>query len=290
MVPKMEFGLLGPLLVRVNAIAKPVQPGKQRTVLAALLLDANRIVSVDELAEILWWSAPPPSAKVTIQNYVKRLRHALGEAGGARISTQPRGYRMSVDPGELDVLRFEALLAAARTAIRNVSWADAVGKASSALALWRDEALADVESEFLAQRDVPRLAEMRLQAAEMRIEAELHLGRQAEVIGELRQLIAANPFWERLYALLMLALYYDGRAPDALAVYQHARRLLVEELGTEPGTELRELHQQILSLNPALSAPAAPWLAAVASGGAAATSTRPSPTADSRLISGSRAG
>jgi DNA-binding SARP family transcriptional activator len=267
MVSTTEFCLLGPLLVRVNGIVKPVQPGKQRAVLATLLLDANRIVSVDELAKTLWWSAPPPSAKVTIQNYVKRLRHALGEVGGARISTQPHGYRISVDSHELDLLQFEDLLAAARSCIRSTSWADAVLKASSALALWRDQALADVESDLLARRDVPRLAELRMQAAEMRIEAELHLGRQAEAIGELRQLVAASPLWERLYALLMLALYYDGRPADALAAYQQARRVLVDELGTEPGVELRRLHQQILSLNPVLSAPPAPWLVAVGLGG-----------------------
>jgi DNA-binding SARP family transcriptional activator len=280
MVPTMEFCLLGPLLVRADGVVRPVQPGKQRVVLATLLLDANRIVSVDELAQTLWWSAPPPSAKVTIQNYVKRLRHALGEVGGARISTQPHGYRISVASDELDLLRFEGLLAAARCCIRNASWVDAIGKASAALALWRDQALADVESDLLARRDVPRLAELRLQAAEVRIEAELHVGRQAEAIGELRQLIAASPFWERLYALLMLALYYDGRPADALAVYQQARRVLADELGTAPGIELRRLHQQILSVNPALSAPAAPWLVEVGSAGSPGYGTRPSVAAD----------
>lgn len=267
MVLRMEFCLLGPLLVRADGTVMPVQPGKQRALLAALLLDANRIVSVDELAETLWGSTPPPSARVTIQNYVKRLRHALGEVGGARISTQPRGYRIRVDPGELDISRFEALLAAARSAIRNASWVDAAAQAGAALALWRDEALADVESELLAQREVPRLTEMRLQAAEVRINADLHLGRQADVIGELRQLVAASPLWERLYALLMLALYYDGRPAEALAVYQQARRLLLNELGTEPGSELRKLHQQILGLNPVLPAPEVRGLAAVGSAG-----------------------
>lgn len=262
----MEFCLLGPLLVRAGGVVMPVRPGKQRALLAALLLDANRIVSVDELTETLWGSMPPPSARVTIQNYVKRLRHALGEAGGARISTQPRGYRIAVNPGELDILRFEALLAAAWSAIRNASWVDAAAKAGAALALWRDEALADVESELLAQREIPRLTEMRLQAAEVRINADLHLGRQAEVIGELRQLVAASPLWERLHALLMLALYHDGRPAEALAVYQQARRLLVNEIGTEPGSELRKLHQQILGLNPILPASETRWLTAAGSG------------------------
>ncbi len=259
MALRMDFCLLGPLLVRADGIVMPVRPGKQRALLAALLLDANRIVSVDKLAEILWGSAPPPSTRVTIQNYVKRLRHALGEVGRARITTQPRGYRIKVDPGELDVMQFEALLAAALSAIRNASWGTASAKAGAALALWRDEALVDVESELLAQREVPRLTEMRLQAAEARIYADLRLRRHADVIGELRQLITVSPLWERLYALLMLALYYNGRPAEALDVYQQARRQLVDELGAEPGSELRKVHQQILSFNPDLSAPEARW-------------------------------
>jgi DNA-binding SARP family transcriptional activator len=247
---QIEFCLLGPLLVRCDGVIFPVQRGKQRTVLAALLLDANRIVSVDELAGTLWGDRPPPSAHVTIQNYVKRLRQALGHAGRARITTQPRGYRIGVDPGELDVSRFEALLTASRTASRAGSWDQAAAQAAAALALWRDEALADVESDVLIQREVPRLAEMRLQAATLRIDADLHLGRYADVISELRQLITVSPLSERLHAQLMLALYSDGRPAEALAAYQHVRRVLVEELGTEPGMELRELHRQILSLNP----------------------------------------
>jgi DNA-binding SARP family transcriptional activator len=161
-----------------------------------------------------------------------------------------------VNPGELDVSRFEALLSASRTASRIGGWEHAAANAAAALALWRDEALADVESDLLIQRDVPRLAEMRMQAAALRVDADLHLGRYADVISELRQLIAVSPLWEHLHAQLMLALYSDGRPAEALAAYQHIRRVLVEELGTEPGTELRELHQQILSLNPVQLAPA----------------------------------
>jgi DNA-binding SARP family transcriptional activator len=255
MPEQMEFCLLGPLLVRCDGVVLPVHRGKERTVLAALLLDANRIVSVDELAETLWGDTPPTSARVTIQNYVKRLRQALGQAGRARITTHPRGYRITVNPGELDVSRFEDLLAASRTASRTGSWDHAAANAAAALALWRDEALADVESDLLIRREVPRLAEMRMQAAAARVDADLHRGRYADVISELRQLIAVSPLWERLHAQLMLALYSDGRPAEALAAYQHVRRLLVGELGTEPGTELRELHQQILSLNPVQLAP-----------------------------------
>ena len=245
-----EFGLLGPLLVRSGGAAVAVPPGKQRAVLAALLLSEGRAVSPDELAEILWGADPPQSARVTVQNYVMRLRKVLGDI--APIGTQPAGYALSVPSGELDVTRFEDRLAAARTAARDDSWEMAATEASAALALWRGEPLADVESETLAMREVPRLAELRLQALELRIDADLHLGRQAEVITELRRLAAAHPLRERLHGLLMLALYRDDRQAEALGAYQEARRVLVDELGAEPGPGLRELHRQILAGDPGL--------------------------------------
>ena len=247
-----EFCILGPIVVRAAGAVRPVQRGKQRVLLAALLLNANQAVSLDEIAEIFWGPAPPPSARVTIQNYVMRLRKALADTGGSRISTQSRGYMIRVAAGELDVARFEALLGAARAAARDSSWETAAAEASAALSLWRGEPLADVDSEALAARDVPRLAELRLQALEIRIDADLHLGRHAEVIIELQRLIPGHPLRERLHGLLMLALYRDGRQAEALAAYQHVRRLLVHELGTEPGTGLRELQQQILAVDPAL--------------------------------------
>jgi DNA-binding SARP family transcriptional activator/tetratricopeptide (TPR) repeat protein len=248
----MEFCLLGPLTVRRGDTVVPVQAGNQLVVLAALLLKANRVVPVEDLAETLWGTAPPPSARVTVQNYVVRLRKALGDQDHSRIGTRPRGYVISVATGELDVTRFEVLLGAARQATRDYSWDTAAAQARAALALWRGEPLADVESELLAVHEVPRLADLRLQAQEIRIDADLHLGRHAEVTWELRQLVAAHPLRERLHALLMLALYRDGRQAEALAAYQSARRVLVEELGTEPGPELRSLHQQILAADTGL--------------------------------------
>jgi DNA-binding SARP family transcriptional activator/tetratricopeptide (TPR) repeat protein len=253
----MDFCLLGPLLVRSGGAVVPVRRGKQRAVLAALLLSGGQVVSLDELAEILWEAEPPPSARVTIQNYVMRLRQALGDTGGSRISTQPHGYLIRVDPAELDVARFEALLGAAREAARDSSWDTAAAQSREALALWRGEPLSDVGSEVLAAREVPRLAELRLQALEVRIDADLHLGRQAEVLAESRQLVSGHPLREHLHGLLMLALYRDGRQAEALAAYRDARRVLVEELGTEPGTGLRELHQRMLAGDPALVVPAA---------------------------------
>ena len=255
MTPKLEFCLLGPLVVRCGGVVLPVPRGRQRAVLAVLLLNAGRVVSVGEIAETLWGPAPLPSAPATVRNYVKRLRRVLRDADRARIVTRSPGYLIRVDPGELDVARFEALLEGARNAARGGSWEAAADQVREALALWRGEPLADVESESLALREVPRLAELRLQAAELRLDAELRLGRHGVVIAELERMVAAHPLREHLHALLMLALYHDGRQAEALAAYQHARRVLVDELGAEPGAELRELHRQILTTGPVLAGP-----------------------------------
>jgi DNA-binding SARP family transcriptional activator len=255
MTPKLEFCLLGPLVVRSGGAALPVPRGRQRALLAVLLLNAGRVVSVGEIADTLWGPAPLPSAPATVRNYVKRLRRVLGDADQARIVTRFPGYVIRVDPGELDAARFEILLEGARHAARGHCWEAAADQARAALALWRGEPLADVTSEALALREVPRLAELRLQAAELRIDAELRLGRHGAAIAELERMAAAHPLRERLHALLMLALYRDGRQAEALAAYQHARRVLVDELGAEPGAELRELHRQILTAGPALAGP-----------------------------------
>jgi DNA-binding SARP family transcriptional activator/Tfp pilus assembly protein PilF len=252
----MEFGLLGPLVVRCDGLAVQIAGGRQRAVLAALLLDAGRVVPVADLAAALWGPAPPASARVSVQNYVRRLRQALGDAGPARIETRPGGYRITVAPGELDVARFEELAAAARDAARAGSWADAAARSRAALALWRGEPLADAGSETLALAVVPRLAELRRQALNTRIEADLHAGRHAEVIAELVALIAAEPLRERWHGLLMLALYRDDRPGEALAAYEQARRVLAAELGVEPGAGLRKLHGQILAADPELAVPA----------------------------------
>ena len=253
----MEFCLLGPLAVRNGGAAVHVPPGKQRALLAALLLK-GRLVTLEELGEVLWGPVPPPSARVSVQNYVMRLRKVLTVTGRTFIATQPGGYLISVDAAELDVTQFEALLGTARAATRDGSWASAAEHARAALALWRGEPLAGVGSEVLTLREVPRLSELQLQAQEARIGADLHLGSHTEVIAELQRLCRAHPLREQLHALLMLALYRGSRRAEALAAYQDARRVLVEELGMEPGPELRSLQQQILASDPALiPAPAA---------------------------------
>jgi DNA-binding SARP family transcriptional activator len=254
-----EFGLLGPLLVRHSGSVTTLPAGKQRALLAVLLLNPNLVVGVDEIAEVLWGADPPPSAQATTQNYVKRLRKALDRDSEARIGTAPRGYLIRIEPGELDVARFEATQQTAAKAARQGHWEQAANGLHEALSLWRGEPLADVHSAYLAQRYAPRLAEMRLQALEARIDADLHLGRHRDVIAELRQFTAAHPLRERLHALLMLALYRDGQQGEALAAYRQARRTLIEELGAEPGLELRQLEHQVLTADPVLDAlPAIP--------------------------------
>jgi DNA-binding SARP family transcriptional activator len=215
----MEFCLLGPLLVRWGKTALPVLPGKQRVLLAALLLRANRMVSLDELTEVMWGPAPPVSARSTLRNYVKELRKTLAVSGDSRLITVPGGYQIRVTAAELDLSRFDALQAEARACAGAGAWDEASAQLREALSLWRGEPLADVPSEPLVLREVPRLAELRLQAIERRIEADLQLGRHADVITELRYLSAMHPFRERLHGQLMLALYRDGRQAEALAAY-----------------------------------------------------------------------
>ena len=277
----LEFCLLGPLLVRRDGVTVPLPEGKQRVLLAALLLRTGRVVAADELAELLWApTAPPPSAPVTVRNYVKRLRRALGPAGQDRIVTRPGGYLIRVEPGELDVWVLEQALAAVSAA----SWQDAARHAAAALRLWRGDPLCGVESPMLTAAEVSRLTELRLQAYELRIEADLQLGLHAAVVTDLRQLTAANPLRENLHAQLMLAFYRCGRRAEALEAYAQSRNVLIEEAGSEPGPVLQALHQQILRDDPALARPSAEPRADRARGPAAA-SPRQLPT-DVRCFTG----
>jgi DNA-binding SARP family transcriptional activator len=242
---RVEFGLLGPVTVHFQGDVVPLARGRQRALLAALLLKAGYLVSTGQLTDALWGDTPPASARAALHNQVKRLRDALGEVGRERICTQPGGYLIRVAPGELDVMRMRDLLASAQTAARGGAWDQASDTAAAAVLLWRGEPLADIESEALA-RYVPYLTEIHLQALETRMEAEVNLGRHDDVISELRLLVADQPLRERSHALLMLALYRCGRKGEALAVYRTARQILMEELGSEPGLELQRVHEQIL--------------------------------------------
>jgi DNA-binding SARP family transcriptional activator len=248
----VEFAILGPLEARADGRELALGGPKQRAVLAMLLLQANQPVSRDRLIDGLWAESPPRTAAHTLDDYVSRLRRTLG---GDRIDRHPAGYLIRVEPGELDLERFEALLEQGRSgaAARDAAQAsDVLGKA---LGLWRGRALADLANEPFAASESERLEERRLLALEARIDAELALGRGGDLVGELERLVAEHPFRERLLGQLMLSLYSAGRQAEALAAYQAFRRRSVEELGIEPGRALRELEQAILRQDPSLDLP-----------------------------------
>jgi DNA-binding SARP family transcriptional activator/Tfp pilus assembly protein PilF len=256
-VAPMEFCLLGPLLVRRDGIAVPLSPGKQRALLTALLLNANNAVPTGQLAEMLWEPDPPASARASLQNLVMRLRRALADADHSLIAGLDDGYLINVRAGELDIERFEAALAAAREAARRGSWTEAADLLRTALTLWRGEPLSGVPYTTFIHQEASRLAELRLEAVEAHIEADMRLGRHAEVLAELQQLSADHPLREHLHWLLMLALYRCSRRAEALAAFQQARAVLVAQLGLEPSAQLQKLQQQILAGDPVLEFPSA---------------------------------
>jgi DNA-binding SARP family transcriptional activator len=243
---------------------RPVQGGApmQRALLAALLLHANEIVAAEQLIDYLWGETPPPSARTTLQNYVLRLRRLLPERpdGAARqvLVTRAPGYLIRLQPEELDLDRFQRLVAGARASATQGQFERAASTLRDALALWRGSPLCDVAAEALRRTHVPRLEEQRLAALEARIDADLHLGRHAELIAELKGLVEDQPLQERFRAQLMLALYRCGRQAEALQVYRSTWRRLQEELGIQPGPELRELEQAILREDLSLHLPAIP--------------------------------
>ena len=242
----MWLSVLGPLYVSGEDGEVAVAAAKQRAVLAALLVRANRVVSFDEFAEDVWDGAPPPAARATLRNYVKSLRRALGPDIGERIITREPGYVMQLAEDELDTLRVSALCARGGTAIRAADWQVASEVLAAALALWRGTPLADISSESLRAQVRPALDRLRLQATEWRLEADLRLGRHADLVLELQALTAEHPLRERFHAQLMLALYRSGRAAEALAAFEHARRTLADQLGVDPGPDLRRLHERML--------------------------------------------
>jgi DNA-binding SARP family transcriptional activator/Tfp pilus assembly protein PilF len=251
----MWLGVLGPLDVRHEDAVIAVPAAKQRIVLGTLLVHANQVVSFEQLAEAVWDGVPPDGARVTLRNYVKRLRQILGPAVGERIHTRDPGYQFDIGDSELDLLRFARLFESGGAAVRGGSWDRAEAVLGEALDLWRGAPLADIPSDALRRYEVPRLEQLRLQALEWRHEAQLHLGRHEELVPQLRALVAQQPLRERFHAQLMLGYYRCGRQADALAAYQDARRVLIDELGVEPGPELRGLQQRILATDPLLSMP-----------------------------------
>ena len=247
----IEFQLLGPLEVLRDGAPVTLRAAKVRTLLGALLVHRGSVASVDRLVEDLWQESPPTGARHALEAQVSRLRSALGDA--AAVVAQPPGYVLEVDPASIDTARFEALLADARAA-QAADPERASARAAEALALWCGPPLADFTYEPFAQAEIARLEALRWTAVELRFDAELALGRGG-LVPELEALVVAEPVRERLRAQLMLALYREGRQADALAAYRNARTALVEELGIEPGPELRELEAAILRQDEALARP-----------------------------------
>jgi WD40 repeat protein/DNA-binding SARP family transcriptional activator len=253
----MRFQVLGPL--EVEADDGPVVLGgpKERLLLALLLTRPNQVVSVEALIAGLWGEQPPPTAAKTLQSHVKRLRRVLepgrarGAAGEVLVTREP-GYLLRVAPGALDAARFEELTAKARRALADGAARAAGSMLRDALGLWRGAAFEEFLNADFAMAESDRLAELRLIAVEDRIEADLRVGRHRELVAELEGLVRDHPLRERLWAQLLLALYRSGRQADALLAYQRARSVLVEELGIDPGAELRRLHAAVLAQDPGL--------------------------------------
>jgi DNA-binding SARP family transcriptional activator len=252
----VEFRILGPLEV-LDDHGQPLILGgaKQRALLAVLLLHAGQVVSANRLIDELWGEDPPETVRSVLQVYVANLRKALEPARSKRaasslLRTQPPGYLLDLDPEELDLARFERLAGEGRAALAAGDPARAAWLLHEAQGLWRGSALLDVTLAASGQGEVVRLEERRLAVLEDRIEAELALGHHAELVGEVRALVAAHPLRERLHGQLMLALYRSGRQAEALEAYRRTRETLAEELGIDPSQPLQELERAILAQTP----------------------------------------
>jgi DNA-binding SARP family transcriptional activator len=253
----IEFRILGPLEAVENGRPIALGGSKQRTLLALLLLHANEPVSRDRLIDELWDGAPPDTAATALQVHVSQLRKSLGRE---TIATRPPGYLVEVEPERLDSERFASLVEEARAQPPEA----AATVFREALRLWRGPVLADLD-DSVARAERGRLEEERATALEDRIDADLAVGRHAQLVPELEQIVREEPLREWRRAQLMLALYRSGRQAEALEVYRHGQRLLADELGLEPGDQLKRLQKAILAHDESLAAPVAPTARPIAS-------------------------
>ncbi|HEX8978015.1 MAG TPA: BTAD domain-containing putative transcriptional regulator [Solirubrobacteraceae bacterium] len=268
----IEFRILGPFEVVEGE--RPVGLGglKQRTLLAVLLLHRGEVVSTDRLIDAMWGERASPTAAKTVQVYVSNLRKALGDG---LLVTRGRGYLLQIDASRVDVDRFEALVGEGRAASRAGDPKRAGARLREALGLWRGPPLSEFAYEQFSQSEISRLEEERLTVLEDRIDADLALGEHVALVGELEGLVRDHPLRERLHGELMLALYRSGRQADALAHYRQTQTRLAEELGLDPGGDLRALEQAILTQDPSLDLPRAPGTGHVAPTPASGKALRP---------------
>ena len=245
----MEFRILGPLEVWDEGGELSLGGPKPRALLAVLLLHPNEVAPTDRLIDELWGEDAPEDAAAALRVNVSRLRKALPQDV---LTTRPPGYVIRVEPDELDLHRFERLADEGRGLLARGLAADASERLREALSLWRGPALADFAYESFAQAAIARLDEIRLAALELRIEADLALGRHDELVGELEALVAEHPLRERLWRYVMTALYRSDRQAEALDAYRNARRALVDELGVDPSPALQEMERAILRQDPSL--------------------------------------
>jgi DNA-binding SARP family transcriptional activator/pimeloyl-ACP methyl ester carboxylesterase len=256
-VNALNLRVLGPLEVLRDDEPVVLTSAKQRALLTALVLHANQVASTDRLTDAVWRGSPPATAAHALQVYVSQLRRHLGPG---LLRTRTPGYLLRIGAGDLDSDRFENLTAEARAHLASGSPDIAAGLLREALSLWRGRAYAELAGDDAADREATRLEELRHAAVEDRVDADLARGRHAELIAELRSLVAAHPFRERAWAQLMLALYRSGRQHQALEVYRTLWRSLDAELGVEPAPAVRDLHTRMLRQDPELewAAPVTP--------------------------------
>lgn len=247
--PRMEFGVLGPLLVTGDDAAVEIRGVKERTLLSHLVAHVGRTVPVPDLVDALWGEEPPRSAAKSVQTFVLRVRQAIDPDRGPSASvlvTDPGGYRLAVPADSVDAHRFERLAGLGHDALEQGRHSSCVATLREALDLWRGPAYAGLEHTRFGAAEARRLEELRLAALEDRWRAELEVGHEAAAVAQLEQLVDEHPYRERLWAVLMLALYRADRQGDALAAYDRARHVLDEQLGVEPGEELRAMHARVL--------------------------------------------
>lgn len=250
----MEFRILGPLDVRIAGESVSLGGAKQRAVLAALLLNANEVISVERLVDEVWGDRSPPSAAHSLEAYVSRIRQLLN-GHGPTLVRRGAGYCLDLGAAALDATAFTDYLDDAAEAAADGDQARTSKLAAAALSLWHGPALADVALASAGRAEAERLEELRLRAHELRYDAELELGRHDAPAGELQSLVRQNPYRERFVAQLMLALYRSGRQAEALEAYEHTRRRLDDDLGLQPSLELQQLSGQIVRQEPQLLRP-----------------------------------